>query len=254
MAFSVLAFSVFLLCGSLSQRFSLACAEATVAGPLLASLALGARPTRSPPRGFGYPADGEREHQPTSGPPVIDITAIVASMDRLQRRVRPLAFGFGVIKKYGDDRGGQLAALLAYYGFLSFFPLILLLVTILGLVVGSSSSLSNDVKSSALSQFPVVGADLGKSITALHRNGVVGIVVGFLGLVWGSQGASQIGQFAMAQIWNVPGVARPNFWTRLARTYILIGTLGILVLVGAGLAAVASWGQHSPLLRAGGEI
>jgi uncharacterized BrkB/YihY/UPF0761 family membrane protein len=38
-----------------------------------------------------------------------------------------------VIKKYGDDRGGQMAALITFYGFLAVFPLLLLLVTIVGL-------------------------------------------------------------------------------------------------------------------------
>ena len=41
-----------------------------------------------------------------------------------------------MIKKYGDDRGSQLAALITYYGFLSLFPLLLLGVAILLSVIG----------------------------------------------------------------------------------------------------------------------
>ena len=158
-----------------------------------------------------------------------------------------------MVKKYGDDRGGQLAALIAYYGFLSLFPLLLVLVTVLGIVAGSSSSLTHRVEHSALAQFPVIGADLAKNIHALHNNSAIGLVIGVLGLLWGSQGASQAGQFAMAQLWNVPGVDRPGFMDRLKRTSVLMAVLAVFLVLGAGLAAIASSGSHSPIARIGGE-
>jgi hypothetical protein len=40
-------------------------------------------------------------------------------VDRAQQGHRPFAFTVGVIRKFGDDRGGSLSALLAFYGFLS---------------------------------------------------------------------------------------------------------------------------------------
>lgn len=42
-----------------------------------------------------------------------------------------MAFPYAVSKKFGDDQGGNLAALLAYYAFLSIFPLLLVFTTIL---------------------------------------------------------------------------------------------------------------------------
>jgi YihY family inner membrane protein len=174
-------------------------------------------------------------------------------LDRHQQRSPILGFAYGVVKKYGDDRGGQLAALLAYYGFLSLFPLLLVLVTVLGIVAGSSSSIAHRVEHSALAQFPVIGSDLASNIHALHKNSALGLVIGILGLLWGSQGASQIGQFAMAQLWNVPGIDRPGFVNRLKRTTVLMAVLAVFLVLGAGLAAVASSGSHSPIVRIGGE-
>jgi YihY family inner membrane protein len=183
----------------------------------------------------------------------------VRAIDRAQQKNRILGFVFGVNKKYGDDRGGQLAALLAYYGFLSLFPLLLLLVTVLGMVAGSDPSLAHRIEHSAFSQFPVIGSgsdkqgsSLAASITAVHRNSAIGLVVGVLGLIWGSQGASQIGQFAMAEVWNVPGVHRPNFWSRLARTGVLMAVLGVFLILSSSLAAVATWGHRALILRVGG--
>lgn len=174
----------------------------------------------------------------------------VRTVDRAQQRFGPAGFVFGVVKKFGDDRAGSLAALIAYYGFLSLFPLLLLLVTILGIIAGGNSSVAHQVETSAVSQFPVVGKQLRSSIHALHANNPVAWFIGVLGLLWGSQGASQSGQFAMAEVWNVPGVVRPNYWVRLARTALMLLVLGIFLVASTGLAGVSSFGgAPSALIR-----
>src|SRR5580704_14815192 len=58
----------------------------------------------------------------------------IRTVDATQRRFTPTAFVFGVMKKYGDDNGGVLVSNLAYSSFVSLFPLLLVLVTVLGLV------------------------------------------------------------------------------------------------------------------------
>ena len=175
--------------------------------------------------------------------------------DRFQQRVAPLAFVGAVVKKYGDDRGGSLAALIAYYGFLSLFPLLLLLVTVLGIVVGGDSALAHRIEHSALSQFPVIGTQIGTNLHELHQRSALGLVVGIAGLLWGSQGASQAGQFAMAEIWNVPAVVRPNYWRRLARTGLMTAALGVFLVVSTGLAGIVTFaGGRSWPERAGGLV
>ncbi|HVX22731.1 MAG TPA: YihY/virulence factor BrkB family protein [Acidimicrobiales bacterium] len=175
-------------------------------------------------------------------------------IDRFQQGFAPAAFVFAVVKKFGDDRAGSLAALIAYYGFLSLFPLLLLLVTILGIVAGSDPSFAKSVERSALAQFPVIGTQLGKNITALHENSIPGLVVGILGLIWGSQGAIQSGQFAMAEIWNVPGVVRPNFWSRLARTLLMMVVIGVFLVLGTFLTGFFSFGANEPVLTQVGAV
>ena len=168
----------------------------------------------------------------------------VRTGDQAQQRVAPLAFAVGVFRKFGDDKGGQLCALLAFYGFLSLFPLLLLLVTILGFFGGSEHSLVQRVEHSAFSQFPIVGTKLSTSIHGLRDRSVLGLVVGIAGVVWGSQGAMQTAQYAQAEIWNVPGVVRPNFWARLARTAGMTVVLGLFLLASTVLAGVVTLGHH----------
>ena len=72
-----------------------------------------------------------------------------------------------VVKKFGDDGAGQLAALIAYYGFASLFPLLLVLVTVLGFVLEGSPQTRDEVVHSALGQFPIIGTQLERNIHSL---------------------------------------------------------------------------------------
>ena len=164
--------------------------------------------------------------------------------DTAQQGVRPVAFAVGVFKKFGDDRGGSLAALLTFYGFLSLFPLLLLLVTILGFFSGSAHSFVQRVEDSAFSQFPVVGTKLSTNIHGLQGRSIFGLIAGILFVLWGSQGALQTAQYAQAEIWNIPGVHRPNFWARLGRTGLMMLVLGLFLLVSTVLAGIVTIGHH----------
>jgi membrane protein len=46
-------------------------------------------------------------------------------IDRFQRRHPVLEFPLAVLYKYVDDSGAYLAAIIAYYGIVSLFPLLL---------------------------------------------------------------------------------------------------------------------------------
>jgi YihY family inner membrane protein len=179
---------------------------------------------------------------------------LVRRLDGTQRRLPPIAFGFGVVKKFGDDRGGLLCAMLAFYGFLSMFPLLLLLVTIVGFLGGGPHSLAHRVEVSAFSHFPLVGSKLSSNIHALHNPNVVGLVIGVVGVVWGSQGALQTAQYAQAEIWNVPAAIRPSFWARLGRTAGMTVVLGIFLLATTLLVGLVTIGHHGVWITIGAAL
>ena len=60
---------------------------------------------------------------------------LAATLDRFQQRHRAAGYPLAVLYKYVDDQGAYLAALITYYTFVSLFPLLLLLTTILGFVL-----------------------------------------------------------------------------------------------------------------------
>jgi YihY family inner membrane protein len=147
-----------------------------------------------------------------------------------------------VIKKHGDDRGGQMTALITFYGFLAVFPLLLLLVTIVGLIVGPHSRAEHEIVNSALSQFPVIGQDLGSSIRALHKPSTLAFVVSALGLLWGSLGVTSTIQRASETMWEVPRHQEATLIRRVRRGLMLLGTIAVAVVGSAFLAGLSTVG------------
>ena len=65
--------------------------------------------------------------------------------DAFQRRHSVIAFPHAVFKRYGEDRGGWLGAVISYYGFFSLLPALLAFVTIVYLVLGEQPTLLTNV-------------------------------------------------------------------------------------------------------------
>ena len=105
------------------------------------------------------------------------IQRVLRSIDRAQQSRTAPAVVFAVVKKYGDDSAGNIASLLAFSGFITLFPLLLLLVTVLGLVLSSDTHIRNEILRSTFGQFPLMGTELRVNVHALHRNSLIGLVV-----------------------------------------------------------------------------
>jgi YihY family inner membrane protein len=167
-------------------------------------------------------------------------------LDRVQQSHPRLSFPAAVIKKFGDDGAGQLAALIAYYGFASLFPLLLLLVTVLGFVLEGDPKDQASVLHSALGQFPIIGNQLKGSASALAI-GVLGLLLGGLGVVGATQNAFQ-------QVWHIPRKHRPNFLTWRLRGLGLIAVLGLLLVVSTVAAGYVTAQTAGPIAVIGGVL
>ncbi|MEU6773253.1 YihY/virulence factor BrkB family protein [Streptomyces sp. NPDC046759] len=133
-----------------------------------------------------------------------------------------------VVYKFFDDQVTYLAALMAYYGFVSLFPLLLFLVAILSAALHGNAQLQHSMLHSALSEFPVIGDQLGHNIHSFHGSGAA-IVVGVAGSVYGALGIAQAAQHALNKIFAVPRHARPDPLRSRARS------LYFLLLLAVGL-------------------
>jgi len=170
-----------------------------------------------------------------------DLRPFLHRIDHFQQRHAVLAYPVAVVKKFGDDQAGYLCALLAFFAFLSLFPLLLVFVTVLGVLLRGNPDLQHRLLNSALADFPVIGQQLKTNVNGIGRSGF-GLVVGIVGSVLGARGLADATQYALNKLWAVPYVRRPGFPHNWLRSYGLIAVLGLGVLATTGLSAIGAWG------------
>jgi len=166
------------------------------------------------------------------------------ALDQRQQQSPRLSFVAAVIKKFGDDGASQLAALIAYYGFLALFPLLLVFVTVLGFVLQGNASAQNSVLHSTLSQFPVIGNQLQNNVHSLKGSGL-SLAIGLIGSLLAGLGITGATQNAFNQVWYIPHKRRPNFLTWRLRglgLLVLLGLLSIVSTTAAGLVTAQTAG------------
>lgn len=161
---------------------------------------------------------------------------LVDRLNGFQQRHRVLGMPISVVYKYVDDGGGQLAAQITYFAFISLFPLLLLASTILGFVLAGQPDLQERVLDSALAQLPVIGDDLQRPQGI--GGGVTGVVVGVLGALYGAMGVGQAVQNAANTAWTVPRNSRANPFLLRGRSIVLLGVIGVDVVGTSVLAGV----------------
>jgi YihY family inner membrane protein len=170
----------------------------------------------------------------------------VRRFDRFQQQHAVLGIPIAVVQKFGNDQAGGKAALIAYYGLFALFPLLLLLSTVLGFVLAGHTALQQNLLSSALSNFPIIGTQLQSDTHAL-KGSAVAVVVGVIGTLYGAQGLGQAALNAMNTIWNVPFKSWPNFFKRRLRGYLWLGSVGLATVAATTIAGFGNLWLHGNL-------
>jgi uncharacterized BrkB/YihY/UPF0761 family membrane protein len=173
---------------------------------------------------------------------------LVRKIDGWQRQSRVAGPAYGVVKKFSDDHANLLVVGLGWYGFLAIYPLMLVVVTVLGFI-GVSSLGSGVVKT--LHQFPVIGSNINPGTGGANLHGSVpGLIVGLVGLVYGAQGVTQNAQQAMSEVWNIPRSKGPGFAVRLGRSLLGLLIIGGAFAINAFVGSIAAGYGHGYVLRA----
>ncbi|HEX3833562.1 MAG TPA: YihY/virulence factor BrkB family protein [Solirubrobacteraceae bacterium] len=181
----------------------------------------------------------------------MDFQRLTRRFDAYQQSHRWLAVPMAVIKKSSDDQGGNLAALMAWFGFFSLFPLLLVFATILGYVLAGDPATRHSVEHSVTSQFPAVG-------TSLPLNSISGsvgaLIFGVLAALYAGLGVTNAAQSALDTVWAVPFKNRPNFIKSRLRGLGLLAFLGVLFIVSTVASGAVSAGFGGPLAKLAGYL
>ena len=163
--------------------------------------------------------------------------------DAFQQRQRVLAFPVAVWKKFNDDQAGNLAALIAYYGFTAIFPLLLVLATVLNIVLKDNPSLQKTLTDSALAQYPVIGQQIKTQLGSIPGTGLP-LVIGAIFLVFGARGVANAMQNALCEVWGIPRTSRPGFPISQVWSLALLLTVAIGFIVTTFLSGLAGGAGH----------
>jgi membrane protein len=158
-----------------------------------------------------------------------------------------------VLKKFGEDRASNLAALSAYYAFFSLFPLLLAFVSILGFVLEGNPSLREDVVDTVLGRIPVIGAQLRGEIEPLTGSGIA-LAIGLAGALWAGLGVMVALGRAFAEIWDVPRLEQPGGLKARARGLAVMVILGVTLIAATAAAGLVGGGWIGPVAQRGAAI
>ena len=136
---------------------------------------------------------------------------------------------------------------MGHYAFFSLFPLLLVLVTILGFVLQGDPSAQKSVENSVLGQFPVIGSQIKLHALSGH---VAALAIGIVTSLYGGLGVTNAAQNAFDRVWAVPFKARPNFLYSRLRGLGLLVVLGVLFVISTGVSGLLA-GFGGPLLKVG---
>lgn len=200
----------------------------------------------SPESGF-YQPWGDASRDMRAGPVQTNMSGPAAQVeqrvlgasrriDRWQSRFAPVAFAYAVSKKYADDQGSRLAALLAYYTFLSIFPLAIGGFAVLNLVLSSRPELLQRLLNELVP--PSYQQQVVDAYEALPSGGPM-LAISLVGLLLSGTGCVFALYFSVNQIFAVPFRFRYGFGPRYARILLLvaIGGVGLLMIAIGGIAA-----------------
>jgi YihY family inner membrane protein len=168
--------------------------------------------------------------------------AVDGAKDRiagLEARHSSVAIVMAVQRKYREERAGYLAATIAYYAFLSIFPLMLVFVTLLGYALEGDVERQRRLVDSALADFPVLGPQLQSNVHPLQGNGLA-LAIGIGIALWAGTGVCLALEYAFDRIWGVPSKRRSNFVMARLRALAWIAVLGLVTLVGAVIGGLSA--------------
>jgi uncharacterized BrkB/YihY/UPF0761 family membrane protein len=207
------------------------------------------QPWLDPDRDY-TPGDLPTSHTGMAGSIEKRVLGTSRMVDRLQASNGLIAFAYATFKKYADDEGSRLAALLAYYGFMSLFPLAIAGFAVLSTILRNRQDLVDELVADIV---PTEYQD--QVVTAYESLPASGpaYVIAIVGLLLAGT-AGVFSMYAMVnQVFCVPYRFRYGFGPRYLRVLLLVVLMGVGVLVvTVGSALVTNVTGIAFVQRAGG--
>jgi membrane protein len=180
-------------------------------------------------------ADATSPRKPAASDPNIDDRAASDQPSDLPRSALPKVLK-GTIREFKDDNLTDLAAALTYYGVLAIFPMIIVIVSVLGLI-GSSATQPLITNLGKLAPGPAqqILSSAIRNVSSGRGTAGVLFIAGLLGSLWSASG--YVGAFMRASniVWDIEE-GRPAWKTIPIRLAVTLVT--VVLLTASALAVV----------------
>ena len=160
-------------------------------------------------------------------------------VDTYQQQHKALAIPIAVFKKFSEDQSTNLASMIAFWAFFSIFPLMLVLVTLLGFFLPA------DTKTSVLK-------DVAGYIPLLNTKTIAGLsgswwalIVGVVSALWSGSAVVRTVQFAFNSVWEIPYHQRPKLVEKVLRSIWVLGTIGVGLLISVLITGFVSGASNT---------
>lgn len=146
-------------------------------------------------------------------------------------------------RRWADDRCYGMGASLAFYAIFSVFPLLLLLTTLFGYLLGSRGSISDTlINYIASSGSPGVRALLDETLASMQQHQTargVGAITGIFTLFFGASGVFSELDYSLNFIWRVPPSPAVGIWASIVGT-VRGKAIALALVAAAELVALVS--------------
>lgn len=145
-----------------------------------------------------------------------------------------------VNERYTEDLGNHLAASIAFFGFLSLFPILLLGLAVAGFAFAGDPQAQQEVVAGVTAAVPGLGAALGDTIEiAVRTRGATGLI-GLIGVLFAGLRVIDGATLAISRVFRVDATDESAV-IRKARALGNLALLGLLTILGTTAGALAGF-------------
>lgn len=154
-------------------------------------------------------------------------SGIGGRVEAMTRRHPSLAVSLATLKKFQEDRSQYMAAMLAFWAFFSVFPLMLVLVSLLGFFL--PASMKSQVLHHVAAMFPMLNpSQVG------HLSGSAWtIALGGVTAIWSGMAVMRTAEYCFNSVWEIPMTERPKMLEKTKRSLWALSTIGVGLVVSS---------------------
>src|ERR1700733_16124648 len=141
------------------------------------------------------------------------------TLDEAQKSHKRASIAVATYKRYSEDKSANLATMIAFWAFFGIFPLLLVLVTLLGWILSGSDKAS--VLGHVAQLFPLLDP---KTVNGLSGSWWA-IVLGLATALWSGLGVVRTVQFAFDSTWGIPYKERLGMGKQVLRSLWILATI-----------------------------